>query len=333
MKVSHRAIGLVSVLIAVVFLSSCGKQRPDSQELDTGKVDQAMLEFYRTQSPWTDPGEYAAMYDGIPDDVGSVVKAVQGVVVHGGLLWLYTLEPSEAQQGGSVIRRTDELLARIKALDDAGLDVPRPPEKRLVTNCRQFAVLTCSILRHKGIPARARAGYALYTWRHGKYENHWICEYWNKDEKRWIQVDAQIDDKQRKIMKIDFDTLDMPKGRFAFAGEGWRRFRDGDVPPENFGVGGGEGWNAMGWTMAMENVTCEMLALNKVELLPWDTPPFADKAEDEMSPEDMALIEKAAELTTNVNTRWADMRKLYESHPAFHMPNGFEDEDRAEAEE
>jgi hypothetical protein len=292
-----------------------------------------MLEFYRTQSPWTDPGEYEGMYAKIPDDVGSIVEAVQGAVVHGGLLWLYKLEPSEAQKGGSDIRRTDELLARIKALDDAGLDVRRPPERRLVVNCRQFAVLTCSILRHRGMPARARAGYALYTWRHGKYENHWICEYWNKDEKRWIQVDAQIDAKQRKIMGIDFDTLDMPKGRFVVAGEGFRCYRDGEVPPENFGVGGGDTWHAMGWTMAMENVTCDMLALNRVELLPWDTPPFAEKAEDQMSPEDMALIEQAAQLTVNVDTRWHDMREFYEKHPAFHMPEGFEQLQEGQAED
>ena len=200
-----------------------------------------MLGFYRTQSPWTDPGEHEGMYAGIPDDVASIVESVQGVVVHGGLVWLYELKPSEAQQGGPVIRRTDELLGRIKALDDAGLDVQRPPEKRLVVNCRQFAVLTCSILRHKGIPARARAGYALYTWRDGKHENHWICEYWNENEKRWIQVDAQIDGKQREFFKIDFDTLDIPKGRFVVAGDGWRVFRDGEVPPENFGVGGADG--------------------------------------------------------------------------------------------
>lgn len=328
-----RIVGLVSILMGVVLLSSCGGQRSEPQQLDAQGDNEAMLEFYRTQSPWTDPGEHVAMYEDVPDDVGAIVEAVQGAVVHGGLVWLYELEPSEAQQEGAVIRRTDELLARIKALDDAGLEVHRPPEKRLVANCRQFAVLTCSILRAKGIPARARAGYALYTWRHGKYENHWICEYWNADEKRWVQVDAQIDAKQREIMQIDFDTLDMPKGRFVTAGEGFRSYRDGEVAPENFGVGGGDTWNAMGWTMAMENVTCDLLALNKVELLPWDTPPFAEKAEDEMSPEDMALIEKAAHLTTNVDTHWPDMREFYETHPTFHMPEGFENKEQAEADE
>ena len=133
------------------------------------------------------------MLDGIPDDIRSIVESVQGVLIHGGLVWLYELEPTEAQDNGFKIRRTEELLRRIESLDSAALGVHRPKEKRLIVNCRQFAVLACSILRHKGVPARARAGYALYTWRHGKYENHWICEYWNQDEQRWVQVDAQID--------------------------------------------------------------------------------------------------------------------------------------------
>jgi len=291
-----------------------------------------MLEFYRTQSPWTDPGEHEAMYAEIPDDVASIVKSVQGAVVHGALLWLYGLKPSDAQDGGFKIRRTDELLARIKALDDAGLDVHRPMEKRLVVNCRQFAVLTCSILRQKGIPARARAGYGPYTCvgNDKKYDNHWICEYWSQDEARWIQVDAQIDDKQRKLFKIDFDTLDMPKGQFVVAGKGFQRYRAGEAPAEDFGVYGDSGWVAIGWDMAMPNVTCDMLALNKVELLPWDVPPFGKKTEDEMSPENTALIEHAAQLTVNVNTHWPDMRTFYEQHLTFHMPEGFEEKEQAE---
>ncbi|MBN1919545.1 MAG: transglutaminase domain-containing protein [Verrucomicrobia bacterium] len=333
MNVLGRVAGLAFLLVGGVWLPACVGQRSEPQESSPRGGNKAMLDFYRTQSAWTDAGKFEGMYASIPDDVASIVEAVQGVLIHGGLVWLYELEPSEAQQGGFSIRKTDELLARIKALDDAGLDVPRPREKRLVVNCRQFAVLTCSILRAKGIPARARAGYALYTWRDGKYENHWICEYWNKDEVRWIQVDAQIDAKQREFFRIDFDTLDMPKGRFVVAADGWRLFRDGKVPPENFGVGGGDGWNAMGWGMAMANVTCDMLALNKVELLPWDTPPFAEKTEDEMSPEDMALIEEAAELTMDIDTRWPEMRQFYERRAAFHMPEGFGGKEEAGAQD
>ena len=149
-----------------------------------GEGIETMLDFYRTQSAWTDPGEHLSMYEGIPDGIGEVVEVVQNVLVHGGLLWLYELTPTEQQGGGMNIRKTAEMLERIAQLKSGSITIPRAADQRLVVNCRQFAVLTCSILRSKGVPARVRAGYALYTWRQGKYENHWICEYWHPAERR-----------------------------------------------------------------------------------------------------------------------------------------------------
>lgn len=283
-----------------------------------------MLDYYRTHSQWTNPGQQETMLHGIPDDIPSVVKAVQGCLIHGGLLWLYDLKPSQLQDKGFDIRRTEEILRRIKALDESPINVPRPKEKRLIVNCRQFAVLTCSILRNKGIPARVRAGYSLYTWGGGKFENHWICEYYKSDEQRWILVDAQIDDKQKKLMKIDFNTFDMPQGKFLSAGEGWQLFRDGKADPNVFGLGGKDGWKALGWDMVMSNVTCDMMALNKMELLPWDVSPYWHKKKEQMSAADMVIIDEAALLCCQVNNRWARMRELYDSHLVLQMPKDFE---------
>lgn len=292
-----------------------------------------MLNYYRSHSLWTNPGEQKTMFDGIPDDIPSIVKSVQGVLIHGGLVWLYRLEPSEEQNNGFLIRRIEELLRRVKILDNSSLTVQRPNEKRLVVNCRQFAVLTCSILRHKGIPARARAGYALYTWGREKYENHWICEYWNKDKQKWIQVDAQIDDRQREFMHINFNTLNMPEGKFVNAGEGWKRYRDGKANLKDFGLGGKDGWNGIGWDMVMQNVTCDAMALNKKELLPWDVNPYWQKKREEMSELDMETIEKTALLCRQVNNSWTEMREFYENHPVLHMPEDFEKKEQTQTAE
>ena len=322
------------VAAACILVSGCfptrdlGAHNNQQQETPDRAERKQMLDFYRTHSPWTDPGMLQAMFHGIPDDILSVVQAVQGVLIHGGLTWLYKLTPSEAQDNGFRIRRTEELLRRIKSLDNAAVGVPRPKERRLVVNCRQFAVLTCSVLRDKGIPARARAGYALYTWGRGMYENHWICEYWNRAEERWVQVDAQIDAKQKELMRIDFNTLDMPTGKFVAAGEGWRRYRNGEVKLEAFGLGGKDGWNPIGWGMVMPNVTCDMMALNKMELLPWDVNPYWGKKEEAMTAEDMAIIDKAAALSCQVDREWLQIRDFYESHPVLRMPEGFEEKEQ-----
>lgn len=278
----------------------------------------AMLEFYRKQSVWTEPGKYSAMYEGIPDEVTNVVQAVQNVLVHGGLLWLYKMTPAEQQGGGMNIRRVEEMLRRIANMKPGSLADTRSPDQRLVVNCRQFAVLTCSILRSKGISARARAGYALYTWGRGKYDNHWICEYWHPAKRRWVQVDAQIDSAQRKLMGIAFDTLDMPAGHFVPAGEGWQLFRQGKVSAEVFGLGGKTGWNGIGWGMVMPNVVCDTMALNKDELLPWDEPPYWAKKQAEMSAGDMDLIDKLS------SASWNEIRSLYGANDTLHMPADFE---------
>ncbi len=67
------------------------------------------------------------------------------------------------------------------------------------------------------IQANLNAGVKYYQ-RHGvmtdpgKYEDHWVCEYWNPDEERFVRVDAQIDDVQQGALEIDFDRLDLPLG-------------------------------------------------------------------------------------------------------------------------
>ena len=328
MKASFRHAVAFFLLLVWGCSRSSLEQSLQTQGSATKGAYQQMLDFYRTHSTWTNPGQHQAMFDGIPNEISSIVESVQGVLIHGGLVWLYELNPTKAQDNGFEIRKTEDLLWRINSLDNADFSIHRPKEKRLLVNCRQFAVLTCSILRHKGIPARARAGYALYTWGRGKYENHWICEYWNRDEQRWIHVDAQIDAQQKKLMHIDFNTLDMPRGKFVTAGEGWQRYRNGKVKVEAFGLGGKDGWNAIGWEMVMPNVTCDIMALNKMELLPWDVNPYWVKKEAEMAPEDTALIEKAAILSNQVDSHLGQMREFYESNPVLRMGEDFEEKEQ-----
>jgi len=49
--------------------------------------------------------------------------------------------------------------------------------------------------RAQGIPARARTGYENYS-KSDLHGDHWICEYRNESEGKWIQFDAQLDDVQ-----------------------------------------------------------------------------------------------------------------------------------------
>jgi len=54
--------------------------------------------------------------------------------------------------------------------------------------------------------------------------------------KRWILVDAQVDDTQRGWFGIDFHTGDVPRDRFVVAGQAWASYRSGEADPVRFGL-------------------------------------------------------------------------------------------------
>ena len=72
--------------------------------------------------------------------------------------------------------------------DNKGFYFERPFENKLVLTCRYISVLTSAILKANGIPCRSRAGWARYL-REGKCLDHWVNEYWNEKEQRWIMFD------------------------------------------------------------------------------------------------------------------------------------------------
>jgi hypothetical protein len=113
MKVLIRGIA-VFLLLGCVCSCSSGEKPLQPQDSDTKAVDQKMLDYYRTHSPWTDPGTHQAMFDGIPDDIHSIVESVQGVLIHGGLVWLYELEPTEGQDNVNPSPKSRQKLGHFK---------------------------------------------------------------------------------------------------------------------------------------------------------------------------------------------------------------------------
>src|SRR5512136_1591868 len=102
-----------------------------------------MNEYYACPGPATDPGLYAGLYKTLPASVPQVVRAVQGLQVH--VFWAraYKINPPEERKNAEVnLRTVQRKLARLLELDPAPLKVRRPPERRLIGNCRDFSVLT-----------------------------------------------------------------------------------------------------------------------------------------------------------------------------------------------
>jgi hypothetical protein len=100
--------------------------------------------------------------ESLPDDVESLVKVVQGLLVH--VFWAerYGLKLSPARNDEVNLRSFAEKFPILFAHDSSPVTTPRPLEKRLVGNCRDFSNFLAAFLRLKGIPARARCGFGTY---------------------------------------------------------------------------------------------------------------------------------------------------------------------------
>jgi hypothetical protein len=240
--------------------------------------------YYATPGVMTDPQQYQSLFDDLPGELPELVKVEQGLLVH--IFWAerYGLAMPEARKEEVQLRRVDRQLARILELTDRPLTTARPLEQKLVGNCRDFSVMLCAMLRHQGVPARARCGFGTY-FLPDHYEDHWVCEYWNADEERWMLVDAQLDDIQQRELNIKFDPLDVPRDQFVVGGQAWQMCRTGGVDPEKFGI---FEWHGMWFVRG--NLVKDLAALNKIELLPWDGWGLGDKDEQALTPVDSRLI-------------------------------------------
>jgi hypothetical protein len=253
----------------------------------------ALLAWYATPGPFTTLGPHAGDVDRLPDDVAALAKATQSLLLHRFWAAAYGVEVTPERDREQGLHGAEAMLDRALRHHDAPVGAPREPGRRVVGICRHFATLLCAFLRHKGVPARARCGFATY-FEPGKFGDHWVCEYWRAGDARWVMVDAQLDALQLGVLKPDFDPLDVPRDRFIVAGAGWRMVRSGEADGALFGIADMWGdWYIRG------NLAIDIASLQKVELLPWE--PFGIARSPEAAvpdtPELLDLVDHTAALT------------------------------------
>ena len=193
------------------------------------------LSDYATHSRYTDPGPYAGLLAALPTNVRELTAVVRNVVVHYRAAG-YTFTGDRLAEVDH--RWIDRLLATDQRRFGAPLDAPRPEPERVAGCCRDFTLLTVAALRHRGVPARSRIGFAAYFDPEFHYD-HVIVEYWNGE--RWVFVDAQLDPGEA----WPFDPSDVPRllgakppatPFFDTAAQTWTAFRRGDIDADRYGV-------------------------------------------------------------------------------------------------
>jgi hypothetical protein len=183
------------------------------------------------------------------------------------------------------------------------LTVERPREKKLIVDCRHHAALLCTILRHQGIPARVRCGFATYLEK-THYQDHWITEYWKADEERWVLEDP------------DLVKHDIAREEFITAGKAWQMIRSGEMSDMQVGYDP----HTRGEWVARFNVTRDLACLNGFEGLSGDSWGMMEKPEPTVTTRDRKLLDEAAAWTLVDNDQFEGMCAFYEAQDLFRVP-------------
>ena len=272
-------------------------------------VTQNILNYYRQQSELTDPGICAPLYDDLPHDMLSLAQVVQGLLIppYAEVLNFYNVNEDDFDNAIFGVRRIEELLQRIMRRYDAPLTMQRPPNMRIGAICRNFGTLLVSMLRQQGVPARLRIGFGGY-FQPKIWFDHRITEYWNGS--RWVLADAWVDEKRQKAQHLTFNLLDIgPSDPFKVAGEVWQGCRSGKLDPLTFG----DSVTDIGMPPIRYALLHDFIALNKCEVLgndDWGN--LLTKPESELTGDDMALLDRIAEVTTHADTQFGELRALFE---------------------
>jgi hypothetical protein len=265
---------------------------------------------FRTSVGMSDAGIWALQFDALPDDVGGLAKVLQGLLIHEHMPDFYGVTLSDRQRGEPHVRGAKEILERIAVHDPRPLAEARPPSERFAGCCRHYTLMHVAMLRNRGIAARARCGFGAYFVK-DMFIDHWVTEYFDDAQRRWVLVDAQIDAWQREKFGIDFDTLDVPREKFLVAGDAWKLCRDGRANPQAFGV-----LDMFGLWFIASNVIRDVAALNNREMLPWDVWGGMSPVDSDV---DVAFIDRLARLTHAPDKHLDELRATYDD-PRIAVP-------------
>jgi hypothetical protein len=294
------------------------------------KKNRPDLDYYANHGSLSSPGPYAAYLDDLPTSVPELCSIIQGLIIHA--FWI-----SEDNYGVSVdslkkerqltqeynLRSIDEMLAAILNLDKRPLYEKRAADKRLVGNCRDFALMLTAFLRHQHMPARVRSGVARYFYTNGQLEDHFITEWWNAEKGIWQYTDPQIDDLMAEKCGIQLDVNNLPRDQFLHAGLAYQELISDKVKPENIGI-----FDFRGLPYVRYKLVSDLACLNKYEILAWEGWGIVDDiGEPQLSPKDQLLLDRIAGLLNTYDEDagvFPEITDLFRSHPRLQFPQDYQ---------
>jgi hypothetical protein len=288
-----------------------------------------ILNHYQQFSTFTNPGLYQEkLLNELPDNVSEIGKLLRKQIIHRVTLsngnsgsntdlryGNMTKVPWWRQPEDDNLPTASAMLAELYRRDKRGFIADRQEENKLILTCRFVAILMATILKSKNKPARVRSGFDPYTSpQPGKSCDHWITQYWELQQQRWITIDVDC-----CLEELQFDPFDMPVSVFDWSANVWLNVREGKADPKRFwNAGGFEGLMPIAWELYYD---LHCLMNNEIIYLhsPQHTAPnkFA-----KLSEQDLNKIDQLAYLLLDPDKNFDTLNNLWETDREIRLLGG-----------
>ena len=287
-------------------------------------MKEEVLEFYKKVSMYTNYGSYKEYFISLPNDLQKLTELINDQYIHRVVLFRSYLQNNKIKDEypwyryrshDDVLLTVPAITAELFRLDPRGFTNLRENKDKVIITCRYASILLASILKAKGYSARVRSGFGKY-FREDQYMDHWLVEYYNEQEKKWILVDA--DTIKTAIFK-NYKHIDVNRSYFYTAAEAWLQARSGKENIDKFVHGG----YIKGLDMLARSLFYDFHALMNDEISYLFFPTFIDEDKEffTLTVDELKELDDLATLMLNPDENFDELRYLFENDKRFRTIN------------
>lgn len=294
-----------------------------------------ILTFYKQTSCYTDLGLYEEFAKNLPDDLETLCLLLRHQTIHP-----FDLKDEEQRKEtdnfygdmtsipktslnfeNDLFPTAGSMLAELLRRDKT-FSIHRNIQDKIHVCCREEAILLASILKAKGIPARVRSGFTSYVSEIDSAGDHWITEYYNEKENRWVLVDANMyyDDAILEEYEIDFNLLDIPREKFIFGAEAYLKLRKGVLKEKDIYYASNP--YIYGIPAAIRGLFFDFHSLMNNEIIFLHQPKYAKEKNFLLSEEEYLELDKLATLMLEPNVNFLKLKEIWETNEKFRILSG-----------
>lgn len=295
-----------------------------------------IINFYKQTSLYTELGPYKTFAKNLPNDMKELCLLQRNQIIHPFDLLDEQVRNNKNSFYGDMAKipitslnyendlfpTAQSMIAELLRRDE-NYSMNRDITKKIHVCCREQAILLASILKAKGIPARARSGFAIYcNLSNHEAGDHWITEYYSEDEKRWILVDADMCYSKNILMEhgIDFNLLDIPREKFIFGAEAYlglreNKYKDNEIYYTSTPI-------TIGLSAALHGLFYDFHSLMNHEIIFLHLPRYIINKNYELTEEEYQELDFLANLMLDPDSNFEQLQNVWNQNLKFRILAG-----------